>query len=107
MRVFSELERIIPHTKRMQNIKRFKEKAKDKATAALYADEERAEEKKHAARLEYIRSIPLEPLRKAFELRFIEGKEWEEIAEKLGTTSGNIFEKCYRYAYYHRLNVNK
>lgn len=47
----------------------------------------------------YINSIPDSLTRQIFTLRFVEGKRWEDVSEKIGggNTADSVKKTCYRY----------
>ena len=45
----------------------------------------------------YIHSIDDSLTRQIFELRFIDGKSWNEVADKCGGTESSVKKTCYRY----------
>ena len=54
----------------------------------------------------YIQSIDDSLIRQIFQLRYIEGKKWEEVADKIkGVTADSIKKQCYRYIRHSQKNV--
>lgn len=50
------------------------------------------------SRLErYIADIPDSLTRQIFTLRFVEGMRWEEVADKIGSSSYSVKHICYRF----------
>lgn len=50
------------------------------------------------SRLErYIANIPDSLTRQIFTLRFVEGMRWEEVADKIGSSSYSVKHICYRF----------
>lgn len=54
----------------------------------------------------YIQSIDDSLIRQIFQLRYIEGMKWEEVADKIkGVTADSIKKQCYRYIRHSQKNV--
>lgn len=49
------------------------------------------------AAMDFIESIEDLYLREIFMQRFVDGRSWEAVARKLGSTAGSAQELCYRY----------
>ena len=45
----------------------------------------------------YISDIPDSLTRQIFTLRFVEGMRWEEVADKIGSSSYSVKHICYRF----------